>query len=132
MVSAALIAIAGILSFISIRTTYYIIKVLSAVAWLGLFAWWIANPFTTAGSPAHVIVLMLLLFISIAFMFFPFWEAKFKNGSESGGKWRLPFQATEEEEELSAQQRKLPTHQQRVDAYYARIEARLRGERRQR
>ncbi len=132
MVSAALIAIAGILVFAGLKTTFYIIKILAGLAWIGLFAWWQISPFTTAGSPAHVIVLMVVLFAGIACFFWPMWETKFKNGQERGGRFRLPGMQSDEQEEEERQRRNISTWHEGADAYTAKLNAALRGERRRR
>ncbi len=133
MTSAGIIAICGILTFIASRSSYDLWKVLAGVAWSGLLAWWIKTPIGgDATSPEQTIMLLLSLFAAVACFFWAFWVKQMKNGVESGGKWRLPFMQSEEDEELSAQQRRLPTRTERTTAYRNRLNAALRGERRRR
>ncbi len=128
MVSLVLLAICAVLTFIGAKNTFYIFKILAGIAWWGLGAYWAANPIDVAGSPAQTIALLVVFFAGIACYFWPMWEGKFnRNGQETGGRFRLPFMSTEEDEELSRKQRMLPTRRERQDAYIDRLNALARG-----
>ncbi len=132
MVTAMLLAICAILSFIGAKTTYYILKILAGFSWFGIFAWLTYNPFTTQGSPADVITLLVVSITGIAFMFFAFWSPQVKNGQERGGRFRFPFQPSEEDEEVERQRNYMPTRAERNANYRNRANSALRGERRRR
>lgn len=131
MIFLGLLVFAGILSFISARSSYWILKFLAGCVWGVVGMYWISSPQggVQHGSSVDTGIIILFFFIGFAFMLMTFWNTKTQNGQESG-RFRLPFMATEEEEELAERQRKLPTRQQRTDAYKERLNKANRGERR--
>lgn len=133
MTLLALFVFGGILTFVGARSTYYILKVIAGFSWILVMAYWIASPPSTiaVGSSVHTMGIVIFIGMAVACFFWVFWTTKLSNGQESG-RWRLPFMQSEEEEELSAQQRRKLTRTERTDIYIARLNAALRGERRRR
>lgn len=131
MVASTIIAIAIALTFFGSKNSYNILKVLAGSAWIGLGVWWVASPFTTAGSPVHTIVLVVVFMAGVACFFWGLWEARFdRSGREVGGRLRLPFMQTNDEEAESEEQRRaLPTRAERVSSYRDRLDAASRGRR---
>jgi len=65
----ALLAIAGIISWISARASYFPLKMAAGFAWFGVFAYWISANLVTDGTPTDVIVMLTLMFIGLIFLF---------------------------------------------------------------
>ncbi len=124
----AFIGLAAILSFLSLRTSFYILKAIAAISWWGCMAYWVANRPTaiTAGSAPDVIMLMVLFLFGAGIMFLPFWSTKNENGQEIGRGFRLPFMKTPEEEERENYRE---TRQERNANYSARVYGALNGRR---
>ena len=126
MTSAGIIAICAILFFISLRSSFWIFKVLCGISFIGLFVWWIANPIgDDASSPAQTIMLMLTFITGVSCWFWGFWTTKTSNGKETG-KFRIPFVSPSEEEEERRRSRQ-PSRQERNSVYYQRVRGALRG-----
>lgn len=130
---ALILGVVG-LSAIAAKSSYFLISVLAGIFWWGIGVFWQVNPPSniTAGSSAHVIVLAAFFIIGVAFMFMPFWYPKTANGKEIGGRIRLPFMRTDEQEEEEKIRRYMPTRQERADAYSRKVRAAFRGETRRR
>ena len=129
MTAAVILALCGILTFVAVKSSYYILKFLAGVAWFGLGAWWIANPFTTQGEPTDVIMLIVVFVVGLAMMFMPLWYESQRNGT-TVGKFRIPFLSpTEDEEESEKLARSLPTRSERSAAYRERVDSAINGRR---
>ena len=125
----AFIIFAGIMSYIGSRSTYWILKFLAGGAWFAFAIYWINNPPSTIvqGSATDTVVIVLLFVIGLAFMFMPFWYPQRENGQEIGGRLRLPFMKTDEQEALDNQQRYSPTMRERNENHRDRVNNALRG-----
>lgn len=134
MTLIGLFILCGIMSFVSAKSSYYILKVICGFCWCLLLAYWVKYPpsIVTAGSEVHTMGVVIFIGIAVAFFFFPMWAPKFQNGQELGGRFRLPFMSTEEQEEEERQRRHLPTRNERVSEYRERLDAAMRGDRRRR
>jgi hypothetical protein len=129
MVSAMIIAFGAILMFIGKSSSYYIWKVLAGFVWIGLGVWWIYSPPMAAGSPPDEILLVVAFGAGIAAFFWSFWTSKYSpNGQEAGGRFRIPFMQSDEDE-AEERQRSAPTRRERVAVYKERMNARLGGQR---
>ncbi len=106
------------LSAIAARASYWVLKAFAGFTWWGLGIYWIYNPFTTAGSPPHIIILLVMLFGGIAMMLFPFWITSRTETGEERGRLRLPFVPSEDEEQRA---RYTPTRKERNAAYRERL-----------
>jgi hypothetical protein len=120
----------GIMSFLGLRSTYYILKFLSGLCWMALGMYWLSNPPSTVvkGSAVDTGMIVLLFVIGVAMMIMPFWYSKrTPSGEETGeGRLRLPFMPREEEE-VATRERKLPTRSERTASYMERLDNRIRG-----
>ncbi len=128
MTLLAFIAIAGVMSFLALRSSYFVLKFLAGLSWWGFAVYWLSNrPVAiTAGSATDTIILLLLFFFGIAIMLMPFWYTKTEEGQEIGRGFKLPFMKTPEEEE------KANYHEgrgERNDAYRNRVYGALGGRR---
>lgn len=134
MIFLGLLAFAGIMSFIGARNSFWIFKFLAGCVWAIVGMYWINSPQggVVHGSSVDTGIIILFFFIGIAFGLSAFWTGKFSNGQETGGRFRLPFMQTDEEEELARQQRNMASWHQGADVYTAKLNAALRGERRRR
>ena len=128
MTLIAFLIFAGILSFLGIRSSYYILKFLAGLAWWALALYWINSPPSTItkGSSVDTVVVVLLFIIGLAFMFMTFWTSKVSNGQETGGRLRLPFMKTDEQEE-ELRRGQTPPRQERNAAYAQRVRRALGG-----
>ncbi len=126
----AMIAIG--MSFVSARSSYYPLKIVTGLCWLVVAFFWLANTPTgiAKDSPANTAIIITLFFISIAFMFFAFWTTK--SGQEVGRGFRLHFTHSEEDEEAERQRSYQPDRYERNMAYRSKVNSALRGERRRR
>lgn len=128
MISASLIAVCAIITFAGAKTSYYVLKFLAGLSWMGLAAFWLANPFIAQGSPTDVIIIMTVLFMGLGCMLWAFWTPSISNGRESGGRFRIPFVTpTDEEEEAERQRSYRPTRAERNEAYSRRVDRALQG-----
>lgn len=120
------------LSMIAAKSSYYILKFMAGVAWLAMAIYWISDTPSSIvqGSVTDKVVIIFLIFMGVAFILMPFWYPKRQNGDEVGGRLRLPFMPTDEEEEEST--RDLPTRSDRNRSYQDRVNSALRGETRRR
>ena len=119
------------MTYISTRTTYWILKVFSGFAWLGLNFYLVANPITTDDSLKNIIY-MTLWGITVVCWFWPFWTTKVDgNGRETGlGRLRLPFMRTDSQEEELQKSRYSPSRYERNSQYLGRINDAMNGRRR--
>lgn len=123
MVSAALIAVCGIMSFIAYKSSYWIMKFLAGIMWFVLGMWWVANPIISTPSPAQNGLIIGIFIIGVAFIFMPFWFTKESNGEEHS-HFRLPGISHEEEPEVP-----MMTREQRITAHREKVNKALNGER---
>lgn len=123
------LALAAIITFFGLRTSYWVMKVIAGFTWFGVLAYWKnATPTNiTPGSPTDTMIILLFVIIGIAMLVMPLWTTKNENGSETGTGFRLPFQKTDEEE---AKARYKPSKDERQAAYMARVNGAVRGRRR--
>ena len=130
MTLLAFFVFCGIMSFLGLRSTYYILKFLSGLCWMALGMYWLSNPPSTVvkGSPVDTAMVVLLFVIGLAMMIMPFWYSRrTPSGEDIGeGRLRLPFMPREEEEEAT-KQRHMPTRTERTQAYMDRLDNRMRG-----
>lgn len=114
--------VAGILSFIGAKSSFYILKILAGIAWWALDFYWISSPPSNIvkGSPVDQVIIMLLVIVGLAFMLMPLWYTPSENGKEKGMGFKFPFQKTSEEEE-EYRFRNAPSRKERTAAYRERI-----------
>jgi hypothetical protein len=93
--------LAGILSFIGAKSSFWILKVLAGLSWWGLDFYWMSSPPSNIvkGSAVDQLMIALLIVVGLAFMLMPYWYTSSKNGQEEGKGFKMPFQKTQEEEE---------------------------------
>lgn len=129
MVTFGIIAICAILLWVAKSTSFYIFKFLAGVAFIGLHAWWTANPIGgDASSPVQTIFLMLTMVVGVSCGFWAFWDVRAsKNGQETGGRFRMPFMPTDEQEEEERQRNNSPSRAERNAIYRSRVDNALRG-----
>lgn len=126
-----LLALAGILTFAAIKSgTYFILRFLAGLAWWGLAFYWHNNPFDTASGSAMTVIIVVVIFVGLAMIAMPFWYSKVKDGKETGGgRFKLPFMKTDDELDEIAKRNRLPSREERLDAYRDRVDAAIKGER---
>lgn len=127
MALLVILGISAVFSFLGAKSSYYILKFLAGASWVASGLYWQSNPPSNiiAGSPTHVIIMILLWIFGIAFMFYPFWRT---NG-ESFGKI-VPFWRSQEDEDEISRARYLPTRSERNQSYSNRINGALNNHRR--
>ncbi len=125
-----LLILAGVLTFASLRSTYFILKFLAGLSWWGLAFYWHGNPFDTASGSAMTVIVIVVFFVGLALIAMPFWTTRIVNGKETNsGRFRLPFTKTDEELEEAKRKSKLPSRDERLEAYKDRVDAVIKGER---
>ena len=127
MTLLAFLTFAGIVSFIGARSSFWLLKFLAGLAWWAGAMYWINNrPSTIAqGDPEDIAVIGLLFFVGLAFMLMPYWYTK-EDGA--GGRFRLPWMQTDDQEEEDARARYSPSRSERNAAYEARVQGALKGQ----
>ena len=65
----ALLAIAGIISFIGARNSYFPLKMAAGFSWFGIFLYWVNADLLVDGSGADVAVMLTLAFVGLIFLF---------------------------------------------------------------
>lgn len=123
MTLIALFVFAGIMTFVAVRSTYWILKFLAGLVWGGVCIYWLGNPPSSidVGSSAHTAILIAMAAIAFSMALMPFWYTSNKNGQEFG-RFKMPWQKVEEEEEPYK-----PTSRERNVSYQRRINERLSG-----
>lgn len=68
MTLIALFAFCGIVSFMSLRSRFYLLKLLAGACWIAMLVYWIYVPpaSITAGSPPHIAVMIVLIGLAVA------------------------------------------------------------------
>jgi len=66
MMLFGLFAFCGIVSFLSLRSRFFLLKLLAGAAWIGMFIYWMYNPPLEAGSPPHIAVMIVLVGLAVA------------------------------------------------------------------
>jgi hypothetical protein len=68
MILFALFILCGILSWLAIRSTFQLFKLLAGIGWIAILIYWISTPPSTitAGSAAHIAVMLVLIVAAIA------------------------------------------------------------------
>jgi hypothetical protein len=122
MTIAIIVAICIGLTWISSRTSYWILKVFAGFFWWGLGFYWVANPL--ADPSLQVIVIMLSFGVGLACCFWAFWATKNENGVEHG-KFHMPFSRDDDEEEIT----NYPTRSERMNDYTRRVNDAMNGRR---
>ena len=125
MTLVAFFLFAGMMSFLSLRGSYWILKFLAGASWWALAVYWLNSPpsVVAQGSSVDRIVIVLFFIIGLSFMLMPFWHTKTQEGREVGGRFRLPFMSQEEEEAKPPS----PSRSERNAAYRAKVNNSLRG-----
>jgi len=130
MTDVMILALCLGLTYISLKTSFYILKVLAGISWFGMGAWVIAHPIgDNASSPVQTIIMLVCFFVGISMFFLPFWTTKISNGREVGSGWKLPFMPSDEDEEAERQRSYMPSRQERNAAYSQRVRGALHGRR---
>ena len=130
MIAAILVSICLGLAWIASRNSYWILKVLDGFFWWALAFYWVLNPIIDDASMKNIL-LMVLIGLGIACMFWPFWETRTLNGKETGsGRLRLPFMRTDSQEEELQKSRYSPSRYERNSQYAQRIDDARNGIRR--
>jgi hypothetical protein len=126
MVAAILVAICLGLAWIASKSSYWILKVLDGFFWWALAFYWVQNPVIDDANMKNIL-LMVLIGVGIACMFWPFWTSqRDSKGFETGnGRLRLPFMRTDEQEEEFQKSRYSPNRRERNATYAERINRRL-------
>jgi len=127
-----IIIVAGIFTWVAVRSSYYILRFFAGVAWWAVGVWWIYNPLADAGSPVNDIMLTLAFFGGLALMLMMAWRTETINGSEVGRfNIRLPefLGGQSEEDELREAQYRARTSRDRQEAYRERANSAIRGRR---
>lgn len=67
-----IIALCGILSFLSIRSNFYPLKWVTGFSWLGLMVYWLTTPPVVKGTPTDVIFMLVFLMLGLLFLLWGF------------------------------------------------------------
>jgi hypothetical protein len=120
--------VAGILSFLAYRSSYYIMKIIAAIGWVAVMLYWMQNPPSAIvrGTPADTAVIMLLGVVALAFLMWP-WFMTHTNGNEVGSGFRINMDRLLGREE--SEPRRSPDRAERVAAYRERLRRADKGER---
>jgi len=65
----ALLALAGLLSLISARSSFYPLKLATSFAWFGALVYWIGADLVADTSPTDTVVMLTLLMLGLLFLF---------------------------------------------------------------
>ena len=65
----ALISLCGIMSFISIRSTFFLFKMGTSFAWWALLMYWIGADLLVDGTPEDIAVMLVIAFFALVFMY---------------------------------------------------------------
>ena len=68
MIFFGFLALCGIISFLSFRSKFYLMKLLAGAAWIAFFVFWMYSPIggITQGSPPHIAVMVVIVGVAIA------------------------------------------------------------------
>jgi len=75
MTLLAFIALAGVLSFLGARSSFWFLKVFAAFGWWAFAFYWQLNPPSTItqGDSVHVIVFWILIIVGVGWFVYPLW-----------------------------------------------------------
>ena len=132
MVTAILATMALALTYISVKTSYYILRFFAGTLWWALGVWLIRTPLIAGNDPLNDIMLTICFFAGFAMMLMMGWRT-----NESGeGRFniRVPgfLGGQSEEEELSVTRRNAMTSRDRRADYRTRANDALGGRRKPR
>ncbi len=122
------------LSFVAAKTTYYPMKAIAGLMWVGVAMFWMSNApaSITKGSNVDVVITTVFWIIAFAFMFMTFWYSKNENGQEVGRGFKVTINRLIGKE---SEERKpsyfTGSHSDRALRHEERVSAALRGERSQ-
>ena len=122
------------LTYIGIKSSYYLLKFMAGAVWLFMLAVWVNQPPTgfTAGNATHTIALIIFFGLALAMFFSPIWSTRTVNGEERGAfNVRLPRilgGKTEVEEQLEME-RNASTWRDRRGSYQDRLDGAIKGRR---
>jgi hypothetical protein len=128
MTLGTLLAAAAILSFLAYKSSYYAMKLLAGVAWIGVMLFWMKTPpsVITKGDSVDVVMQFLFGIAAFAFITWPWFNTK-KNGNEEGAGFRISvdrlFGREEDKSRIS------PSRETRIAAYRERLRRAGNGER---
>lgn len=127
MVTAILAAMALALTYISVKTSYYVLRFFAGTLWWALGVWLIKTPLVEGGDPLNDIMLTICFFGGLAMMFMMGWRTN--DSGEGSFNIRIPRflgGLTEGEEQ---EQRDARSWRNRRDAHQDRLNRASRGRR---
>ena len=132
MVTAILATMALALSYISVKTSYYVLRFFAGALWWALGVWLIKTPLVAGSDPLNDIMLTICFFGGAAMMFMMGWRTDTVNGREVGNfNIRIPgfLGGQSEEDEFAERRSRAMTSQARRGLYRERTNAATRGRR---
>ena len=127
MYFGVLVLLAVVVSFISIKTSYYLLRFLAGVAWIGLAIYWNAEPIFATGSDTHTIFYLLFWGLGIGMMFMIMWRTSKDDGGSFNIRVPRVFGGTSEADELASARMRGMSYSDRRDAYAQRVNGAIRG-----
>jgi len=130
MVTAILATMALALTYISVKTSYYVLRFFAGTLWWALGVWLIRTPLVAGSNPLNDIMLTICFFGGLAMMFMMGWRTS--SSGEGSFNYRLPtfLGGRTEEEEAEEASRTARTYRGRQEVYRDRLNNVIRGRRR--
>lgn len=68
MTLLSLLGFCGIISFLSMRSRFYLLKLLAGAAWVAMFVYWMYNPPAVIGegTPPHIAIMIVIVGMAVA------------------------------------------------------------------
>ena len=124
MTMLGLIVLALGSSWVGLKSSYWILKLLAGGTWGILAVYLVNNPLGgDASQPLQTVALLIITAFAAAMAFMPFWYDK----QEGRGRLRLPFMQTDEQEEQSMAASRRPSMTERNADYEERVKNALNG-----
>ena len=129
MVTAILATMALALTYISVKTSYYILRFFAGALWWALGVWLIRTPLIAGSDPLNDIMLTICFFAGFSMMLMIGWRTN--DNGEGRFNIRVPgfLGGQSEEEERAEAQYMARTSRDRRDAYRERANSATRGRR---
>lgn len=130
MTTTILAGMALILTGISVRSSYYILRFFAGTLWLALGVWLIKTPLVAGGDPLNNIMLTICFFCGLAMMLGMNWRTN--ESGEGRFNFRIPrfLGGESEEDELARRRYSARTSNERRATYRERANAAIKGRRR--
>ena len=124
---AIILAVVAILTFASLKTSFYLVKFFAGASYWLLGAYLVYNPLSATESAINNIALPIIFIGGFAFILMPFWYENKITGNGGRLRFKLPpaLGGMSDEEEEAQAERSGRNYKERATAYRSRVNRRM-------